>query len=69
MKDYLQNWMFHFNPFTEKWAAIPRDLQMKYWDDYDLDGIIRSSKIETLLSILHKVKGDEDELKKFKDDL
>ena len=59
-KDYLYDWVFHFNHLTNTWAAIPRDLYKQYWDNYNLPGVIRSSKIETLLELLHKSKGDID---------
>jgi len=60
MKEYLYDWVFHHNPYTNQWAAISRDIYTQYWDKYDLPGVIRSSKIETLLELLHKSKGDMD---------
>jgi hypothetical protein len=57
---YLYDWMFHYNHYTNQWAAIPRDMYKQYWDKYDLPGVIRSSKIETLLELLHKSKGNID---------
>ena len=57
---YLYDWVLHFNPYTNLWAAVPKDLYRQYWDKYDLPGVIRSSKIETLLELLHKSKGDID---------
>jgi hypothetical protein len=57
---YLYDWVFHYNHYNNTWAAIPRDVYAQYWDKYDLPGVIRSSKIETLLELLHKSKGDID---------
>ena len=57
---YLYDWVFHYNHYNETWSAIPRDMYNKYWDNYDLPGVIKSSKIETLLELLHKSKGDVD---------
>ncbi len=57
---YLYDWTFHYNHYTKQWAAVPRDVYNQYWDKYDLPGIIRSSKLETLLELLHKSKGDVD---------
>jgi hypothetical protein len=57
---YLYDWVFHFNHYNNTWAAIPRDMYKQYWDNYNLPGIIRSSKIETLLELLYKSKGDID---------
>jgi hypothetical protein len=56
--EILYNWVFHFNPYTKMWAAIPRELYNDYWNDSNLEGIIRSSKYETLITILYKTKGD-----------
>jgi hypothetical protein len=61
---YMQDWVFHYNIFTEKWAAIPRELYQQYWSDSTIEGVVRSNKIETLISILHKTKGDIDEINK-----
>lgn len=61
---YMQDYVFHYNIFTHAWAAIPRELYLSYWSDYNQPGIIRSSNIETLLSLLHKAKGDIDEINK-----
>jgi hypothetical protein len=63
MKDVFYNWVFHFNPYTNQWAAIPRDLYNQYWDDYELEGIIRSSKFSTLLEIIQKTEGEDIEKK------
>lgn len=57
-RDYLNNWVFHFNPFTDTWYAIPRDHYLEFWSNPTSDNVLRSSNINTLLDILHKVKGD-----------
>lgn len=56
--NYLEDWVFHYNIHIDKWAAIPRDNYHDYWNDFSNPNIIRSSKIETLLELLHKTKGD-----------
>jgi hypothetical protein len=63
MKENLYGWLFHFNPYTKTWAAIPRDLYNQYWDNYELQGVIRSSKFSTLLEILQKTEGEDIEKK------
>jgi len=63
MKEYLYDWVFHYNPYSNQWAAIPRDLYNQYWDDYELEGVIRSSSYNTLLEILHKTEGNDIEKK------
>jgi len=61
---YMQDWVFHYNIFTEKWAAIPRELYQQYWSDSTIEGVIRSNNFETLLAILHKTKGSIDAIEK-----
>lgn len=55
---YLGDWVFHYNPHAELWAAIPRDSYNEYWSVYTHPSILRSKKLETLLSLLNKSKGD-----------
>ncbi len=57
---YLHDWVFHYNMFSGLWAAIPRELYQAYWSDFELKGVLRSKDKETLLSILHRTKGDPD---------
>jgi hypothetical protein len=61
---FMYDWMFHFNPYTKQWAAIPKDLKYEYWEDYHHPQIIRSKSINTLIELLHKTKGDVEKLEK-----
>jgi len=54
---YLQDWVFHYNSFTEQWAAIPRESYDQYWNDYKNTSVLRSKTLNTLLELLHKAKG------------
>lgn len=63
MKENFYNWVFHFNPYTKQWAAIPRHLYNDYWSNYELEGVIRSSKFSTLLEIIEKTDGVDIEKK------
>jgi hypothetical protein len=56
--EYLNDWVFHFNSFTEHWAAIPRETYSEYWNDYKNASVLRSKNINTLLELLYKAKGD-----------
>lgn len=62
--EYLQNWVFVFNPFTQFWNAVPRQSYNDYWNDYGHTDVIKSSSIFTLLELLHKTLGDKDRLEK-----
>jgi hypothetical protein len=61
--EHLHNWVFNFNPYTNKWAAIPRELYSEYWNNSDVQGVIRSSSFSTLLEILNKTEGVDIEKK------
>jgi hypothetical protein len=68
MRDtYIYNWVFHFNEFTGLWSAIPRDIYNQYWDNPNVDGVIRSKSIETLTEIIRKTKGEIGEIEKIID--
>lgn len=56
--NYLNDWVFHFNSFTEQWAAVPREIYNEYWNDYKHASVFKSKNISTLLELLHKSKGD-----------
>lgn len=45
----LYNYIFHYNPHTEEWNAIPRELTASYWNDRKTKGVIRSKSIDTLI--------------------
>lgn len=61
---FMYNWIFHFNPFTETWAAIHRDDYMKYWDKLDHPRCLKSKNISDLKELLYKTKGDLEEVEK-----
>ena len=56
---YLENWVFHYNSFSDLWAAIPRETYNEYWSDYNAP-VLRSKHLNTLLDLLHKSKGNTD---------
>lgn len=60
-KNYLYDWVFHFNPYTKQWAAVPRETYSEYWNDANHPNVIRSKKFETLLDILYKSNGNVEE--------
>ena len=60
----LHNWVFHYNPFNKLWNAIPRDLYNDYWSNSNHPGIIKSSKVSTLVEIITKTGGDPKQIKK-----
>jgi hypothetical protein len=57
--DNVYNYVFHFNPSAKVWTAIPRDEYLAYWNRSikDVDGVLRSKDINTLVELVDK--GDE----------
>jgi hypothetical protein len=65
-KELLYDWIFHFNPYKDAWAAIPRNLYTQYCNDHSIKGVIYSSKLETLMHILFQIKGNKNNLNQLK---
>ena len=59
----LYSHVFHYNPYSEIWSAIPRDLYNDYWSNANLPGVIRSKEIKTLISLVNKGEEFVKELK------
>lgn len=55
VNDCLFNWVFHFNPISSLWNAIPRDRYNQYWDNNDDSGVIKSTQITTLVDLIVKM--------------
>lgn len=61
---FLYDYVFHYNIYTRTWAAIPREAYQAYWSESNHPDILRSSKIDTLVSLIHKTKGDPEQIEK-----
>lgn len=51
----LYNYIFHYNNFTEQWAAIPREKYNEYWNNKDErvnTGILYAKDHSTLVEFL-----------------
>jgi hypothetical protein len=53
--DCLFNWIFHYNPISKVWNAIPRDKYNDYWNNINCDDIIKSTQISTLVDLIIKM--------------
>ena len=53
---YLEDWVFHFNSFTNEWAAIPRGIYKEYWNDYRHPDVLRSKHLNVLLDLIKMVE-------------
>lgn len=61
---FMQDWIFNFNPYTGLWNAFPRNSYNDYWNNYELEGVLRSKDINTILSFLQKSNGNIDVINK-----
>lgn len=50
----LYDWVFHYNHFTGLWSAIPRSVYNRYWDNDDVEGVMKSTNIHTLIEIINR---------------
>ncbi len=50
----LYSYVFHYNHYTELWNAIPRQLYVKYWDNDDIEGVLKDKNISTLIKLITK---------------
>lgn len=50
----LYDYIFHYNHYTELWNAIPKDKYTRYWNNDDVEGVLKSKSIDTLVSMIVK---------------
>lgn len=53
----LQDWVFHYNEYRERWEATKRDSYNELWNG-DEGNIIRSKNVDTLISLIIRGEGD-----------
>ena len=54
----LYDWVFHFSPYTNKWAAVKREDYNLLFNDFNSPKVLRSSSITTLQTLINKTNGD-----------
>lgn len=65
MLDYIFNdWVFHYCPYSVKWKAATRDNMKDLFNNSNSDKVIKSNKIETLIELIQKTKGDISKMNK-----
>lgn len=52
--ELVYNYVFHFNPMTSLWYAIPRDNYLEYWSNSNDKKFIKSKDIKTLIELIYK---------------
>ena len=56
MEENLYSYVFHYNPYTKLWAAIPTDKYTDYFSGVtnNLEGVLESEDLETLIDLVYK---------------
>lgn len=57
MNNVLHDWVFHYNTYTNKWEGATRDNYHNIFSS-NKEGVIRSSRIETLINLIERTNGD-----------
>ena len=51
----LYSYVFWYNVYKSTWYAIPRNVYAEFFaGNYNADGVLKSNKIDTLLTIIQK---------------
>ena len=50
MNESINNWVFHFNPYTQKWYGIHRDDYLQYWNDRDAGNFLEGDTIAAIVA-------------------
>lgn len=61
-KDHSYGWIFTYNKYMKMWVSFTRDDSSAYWNGEECKSLIRSPKIESLVYIINKIKGDPSKL-------
>ena len=55
--NYLQNWIFTYNSLSKVWIAGKRKDYNELFNNFSSNKIIKSSRIETLITLIIRAKG------------
>ena len=50
--EILQEYMFHFNPYTKMWAGFSRDAKDDYFNGIESSKIIYNENIKTIIKFI-----------------
>lgn len=62
-KEVLYDFVFNFNPYTQKWNAVKRENYNELFNG-DKGNVISSSSISTLEELIVKTAGDREKIEK-----
>lgn len=50
----IYGYVFHFNPYSELWYAIPRDSYSNYWNGVEDESVLVSKEVSVLVELVSK---------------
>lgn len=50
----IYDYVFHYNHHTELWYAIPRQVYVEYWNNFDTEGVLKSKNINVLIELVSR---------------
>jgi len=56
--DKLHDWVFHYNIYRNVWEAAKRDDYNKLFSGDNMESVLRSSSINTLIELITKTDGN-----------
>lgn len=53
----LYDYLFHYNHYDKIWNAVPREQYAAYWSNRNVEGVLKSKEIKTLIEMI--TRGDD----------
>lgn len=63
MSNILQQWVFHFNPYSQKWLATTREHFPELFSG-NKGNVLSSSNIDTLVDLIERTGGNKELIEK-----
>lgn len=64
MKEVFNDWVFHFNPYSQMWNAAKRENYNDLFNNASSKNVITSSKIDTLIHLIQITDGNISKMNK-----
>jgi len=53
-KEYLHEWLFHYNPYTKLWSGFKREYKNNYFNGVYDTNILSSNSMDKLLQLIRE---------------
>lgn len=51
----LYDYVLHYNPYIDRWCAIPRDSYLDYWNNkLEIEGLICSPDLNVVIELINR---------------